>query len=69
MKKTLIPVMLMLVSIGFSSCQKCASCDNCPLGISTEFCVDDYDNKDQYDTAVSNAEALGCNCTEKLAGS
>lgn len=61
--------MLMIMAFGVSSCKKCASCDNCPLGISSDFCVDEYDNKDDYNAAVANAKALGCDCTEKLAGS
>lgn len=69
MRKKILPLLIILIGIGFSSCQKCAECDNCPLGISGNFCVEDFDSKEDYNAAVSNAEAAGCDCTEKLAGS
>ncbi len=69
MKKTILPLFLLAFAVGISSCQKCAECDNCPLGISGEFCVDEFDSKADYDQAVSDAEAVGCDCKEKLAGS
>ncbi|MCB9185596.1 MAG: hypothetical protein H6601_02490 [Flavobacteriales bacterium] len=68
MKKLLIPFIVGVMALGASSCQKCAECDNCPFGISGDFCVDDYNSKDDYDAALANAKAAGCDCTEKLKG-
>ena len=69
MKKKLLPMLLFVLALGASSCQKCAECDNCPFGINGDFCVDEFDSKEDYDAAVANARAAGCDCTEKLAGS
>ena len=69
MKMKLLPVLLVFIGIGFSSCQKCVECENCPLGISADACVEDFDSKEDYEQAVSDAEAVGCDCTEKLSGS
>lgn len=68
MKKRIFPVLLFVVTIGISSCQKCVECVNCPLGISGDACVDEFDSKADYEQAVADAEALGCDCTQKLAG-
>ncbi len=67
MKKILIPLFVLGVAT-FSSCQKCVECDNCPLGIQGDACMEDFDSKEDYEAAVANAEALGCDCTEKLSG-
>ncbi len=64
----LLPILLVCIGIGFSSCQKCVECENCPLGITGDACVDDFDSKEDYEQAVSDAEAVGCDCTEKLSG-
>ncbi len=69
MKKQFLLSLGVALMLGFSSCQKCAECNNCPLGISGDFCVDEFDSKADYDAAVANAEAAGCDCKEKLAGS
>lgn len=69
MKNILIALFVGALSVGISSCQKCVECDNCPLGVSGDACVEDFDSKEDYDAAVANAEALGCDCTEKLQGS
>ena len=55
MKKLILPALVFGLMIGFGSCQKCAECDNCPLGISADFCVDDYNSKEDYTAAVANA--------------
>lgn len=69
MKNNLISVLIVLITIGFSSCQKCVECTGCPFGVTGSSCVDDYDSKADYEAAVANAEALGCDCKEKLSGS
>jgi hypothetical protein len=67
MKKLIIPITFLL--IGFmGSCQKCVECENCPFGVSGDACMDEFDSKEDYEAAVANAEALGCDCTEKLQG-
>lgn len=65
MKKHFLPVLLIALCIGASSCQKCVECD-CPLGIDGDACMEDFDSKEDYEAAVANAEGLGCDCTEKL---
>ena len=69
MKKRLFPILLFVAALGVSSCQKCVECTNCPLGISGDTCVDEFDSKEDYEAAVADARALGCDCTEKLSGS
>ncbi|MBI1288056.1 MAG: hypothetical protein GC178_10830 [Flavobacteriales bacterium] len=66
MKKIVLMLAMFSAVAGFNSCKKCAECSNCPLGASPEFCVDDYSSKDDYNAAVANAKALGCDCKEKL---
>ncbi len=68
MMKKLFPVFLLVVAFGATSCQKCVECDNCPLGISGDACMDEFDSKSDYEQAIADAEALGCDCTEKLQG-
>ena len=68
MKKTLLPALLFVLALGASSCQKCVECDNCPFGVSGDACMDEFDSKEDYEAAVANAEALGCDCKEKLSG-
>lgn len=65
MKKKILPFMLAVLAIGSSSCQKCVECDCTILG-DHDFCLEDFDNKDQYDAAIANFEASGCDCKEKL---
>lgn len=68
MKKILIPLFVAVLAVGASSCQKCVECDNCPFGVTGDACMEDFDTKEDYEAAVANAEALGCDCTEKLQG-
>ena len=52
-------------AIGFSSCQKCVECNDCPTGVTldqAEFCESDFDSKDDYNSAVALVEAFGCDC-------
>lgn len=65
MKKLILPFTLAVLAIGSSSCQKCVECDCTILG-DHDFCLEDFDNKDQYDAAIANFEASGCDCKEKL---
>ena len=65
MKKLFFPLMLSFIAIAASSCQKCAECDCTILG-DHDFCLEDFDSKDQYEAAIANFEASGCDCTEKL---
>lgn len=64
MKKYLIPLVILALGSGFSSCKKCADC-TCSFG-DHNFCVDEFDSKDQYDAAIANMEVSGCDCKEKL---
>ena len=66
MKKTILPLFLLAFAIGISACQKCVECTNCPLGLSGDACMDEFDSKDDYNAAVANSRAAGCDCTEKL---
>ena len=68
MKKLILPALVIGLMMGFASCQKCVECDNCPLGVSGDACVEDFNSKEDYEAAVANAEALGCDCKEKLSG-
>lgn len=68
MKKKLFTALGFVFLFGITSCQKCVECDNCPLGISGDACMDEFDSKEDYEAAVANAEAAGCDCTEKLSG-
>jgi hypothetical protein len=67
MKKKLLQITtIALISVFFTSCSKCVDCAGCPdesmpLG-STEICEDDFDSKDDYNTAVAAIEAFGCDC-------
>lgn len=65
MKKVLFLFAIAALSVGASSCQKCAECD-CPIIDDHDFCVEDFDSKDDFDAAVANFEASGCDCTTKL---
>ncbi|MCB9185473.1 MAG: hypothetical protein H6601_01850 [Flavobacteriales bacterium] len=65
MKKILIPLFVSAIAIGASSCKKCAECECTVLG-DHDFCMEDFDSKDQYEAAIANFEASGCDCTEKL---
>lgn len=65
MKKLLFPLMISALTLGVSSCQKCVECD-CPIIDDHDFCLEDFDSKDQYEAAIANFEASGCDCTEKL---
>ena len=59
-------VLSFVFAIGFSPCQKCVECTDCPAGVSldqTEFCESDFDSKDDYNSAVVLIEAFGCDCT------
>lgn len=69
MKKLFAVLFVGALAFGASSCQKCVECDNCPLGLSGDACMEDFDSKEDYEAAVANAEAAGCDCTEKLQGS
>ncbi|MBI1289325.1 MAG: hypothetical protein GC178_17290 [Flavobacteriales bacterium] len=64
MKKYFLPLLILTLSAGFSSCKKCAECD-CSFG-DHNFCMDEYDSKDQYNAAIANLEVSGCTCKEKL---
>lgn len=68
MKKRLFPILLFVSALAISSCQKCVECTNCPLGFSGDACVDEFDSKADYEQAVADAEAIGCDCKEKLSG-
>ncbi len=65
MKKLIFPLMLSVVAIAATSCKKCVECD-CTIIGDHDFCMEDFDSKDQYDAAIANFEASGCDCKEKL---
>lgn len=65
MKKVLFLVAIAAISFGATSCKKCAECD-CPIIGNDEFCADEFDSTDDFDTAVNNLESAGCDCTTKL---
>jgi len=54
-----------LLPLLFSSCSKCVDCADCPDEVTleqTEICQDDFDSKEDYNTAVALIEAFGCEC-------
>jgi hypothetical protein len=58
-------IALALVSAFFTSCSKCVDCADCPEEVTldqTEICQDDFDSKDEYNSAVAVIEAFGCDC-------
>ncbi|MCF8278287.1 MAG: hypothetical protein K9J17_16285 [Flavobacteriales bacterium] len=65
MKKLLFPLMISAIAIGATSCKKCAEC-TCPIINDHDFCMEDYDSKDQYQAALTFFENEGCDCKEKL---
>ena len=66
MKKKLKQItILAVVSIFFTSCSKCVDCASCPDEVTldqSEICQNDFDSKEDYDSAVELIEALGCEC-------
>jgi len=63
MKKLLL--ILLCLPLLFSSCSKCVDCADCPDEVTleqTEICQDDFDSKEDYNTAVGLVEAFGCEC-------
>ena len=53
------------MSVFFTSCSKCVDCTDCPDEVTleqTEICQDDFDSKEDYNTAVGLVEAFGCEC-------
>ena len=66
MKKRLLQVLTIVsISIFFTSCSKCVDCGDCPEDVTldeTELCQDDFDSKDEYNSAVALVEAFGCDC-------
>lgn len=62
MKKILL---LLVLAFTFASCKKCVDCGECPEEVTleqTEFCQDEFDDKDEYDQAIALIEAFGCDC-------
>lgn len=66
MNRIYLVALVLTMAVGASSCQKCATCE-CGI-IDLNFCVDEFDNKSDYQDAVDEAEYQGCDCTEKLEG-
>ena len=66
MKKILKQItILAVVSIFFTSCSKCVDCASCPEGVTleqAEICQNDFDSKEEYNTAVEVIEDFGCEC-------
>ena len=66
MKKKILKITsIAIVSILFTSCSKCVDCTDCPDEVTldqTEICQDDFDSKDDYNSAVALTEAFGCEC-------
>ncbi len=63
MKKLLL--ILLCFPLIFTSCSKCVDCADCPDEVTleqTEICQDDFDSKDDYNTAVALIEGFGCEC-------
>jgi hypothetical protein len=63
MKRTLL--LLAVSALFFTSCKKCVECTDCAEGVTldqTEYCQDDFDSKDEYNSAVALIEAFGCDC-------
>ena len=58
-------ISIVLIFIFFTSCSKCVDCVDCPAEVTleqTEICEDDFDSKDDYNTAVALIEGFGCTC-------
>ena len=66
MKKIFFNIItIVLLSCFFSSCSKCVDCASCPEDVDlaeTEICEDDFDSKDEYNTAIALIEGFGCEC-------
>tara|TARA_B100000795_G_C22683952_1_gene392874 strand:- start:521 stop:724 length:204 start_codon:yes stop_codon:yes gene_type:complete len=66
MKKKFVQIIaITLISAFFTSCSKCVDCADCPDEVTleqTEVCQDDFDSKDDYNSAVDFIEAFGCEC-------
>jgi hypothetical protein len=66
MKRKLLQIItITLISVFFISCSKCVDCADCPDEVTleqTEICQDDFDSKEDYNTAVSLIEDFGCEC-------
>ena len=66
MKKRFLQIIAVaLLSTFFTSCSKCVDCADCPDEVTleqTEICQDDFDSKEDYNTAVGLVEAFGCEC-------
>ena len=59
-------LILFITLFSLTSCsKKCVECGDCPSEVSldqSELCESDFDNKSEYDQAVSVIEAFGCDC-------
>jgi len=60
MKKNFL---LVLIILGFVSCQQCVECD-CPenINLQSEICQEDYADNEDYNQSVDNLESQGCDC-------
>ena len=58
-------IIVAFITVFFSSCSKCVDCAGCPDGVTlekSEICEDDFDSKEDYNTAVDLIESIGCEC-------
>ena len=66
MKNRFLQILIItFFSVFFTSCSKCVDCAGCPEEVTleqSELCEDDFDSKDDYNTAVDLIESLGCEC-------
>ena len=63
MKKIYLP--FLLIAFLVVGCSKCVDCTDCPEDVTlekAELCQDDFDSKDDYQSAVALVEAFGCDC-------
>ena len=68
MKKLLHITLLIISTIVVSSCTKCVTCSDCPVGVSLsteQVCEDDFNNKEAFDRQVQINEGYGCTCIEE----
>lgn len=52
MKKAVL-AMVVFAAVGFTSCEKCVTCET--LGVESEFCSKDGDERDAFETACTLA--------------
>ena len=68
MKRSFFLLSLLFSAIGFFSCTRCVTCDQCPQTVSLsseEICENDFASKEAFDREIQIVEGYGCTCVDQ----